>query len=479
MANPQQYQSGTQAISSLTGNERVAVDSGGAVTATVTTQQIAALAATGTAEIVNTTITTVGNGTLTAAGIVGGLITRTGPTAAYTDTTATAAQIVALLPSFVSGSTFFFSVKNGTQYLQTLQAGNNVTLPTTVIVGPFQVANYFGTVGGTSGSPTVTFTHLGTTAIGEATYLTAPVATALNTVGNGTITAAGINGGATLRGGSQSATPFTDTTDVATAIIAGNPGLVGKIGAAIVYYYINNTNALATIQGTTGITVSQGSLGSTALVPAGMTAGFIITYTATATLTMVCIGVSANTATTTGFAGSSSGETLLAASAVAAGTLTLPPVTGTLASTSGANLYVSDLKRCSATVTSNSTTLANVTGLSFTVVPGTYRVRAALSGVADGTGGIKYALNYTTTVVSVLEITGRGSTAAALATQHSTSTTTQALLFDQAAAVLFVELDGTIVVTTGGTVDIQVAQHATNASSTTVVGSYAEFTRIA
>lgn len=176
--------------------------------------------------------------------------------------------------------------------------------------------------------------------------------------------------------------------------------------------------------------------------------------------------------------GASSGTTTITPAAVASGALTAPSITGTLAATTGANLYISDLKRSSATVTSSSTTFANVTGLSFTVVPGTYRVRACLSGVADGTGGIKYAFNYTTAVVSNLEVTGKGNTASATAVQHSTTTTTQANLFDQAAAVLFVELEGTIVVTTGGTVDIQAAQHAANASSTTVLGSYAEFTRI-
>jgi len=46
------------------------------------------------------------------------------------------------------------------------------------------------------------------------------VATALNTVGAGTITAAGIIGRVTTRGGAQLSAPFTDTTDTAAAIIA-------------------------------------------------------------------------------------------------------------------------------------------------------------------------------------------------------------------------------------------------------------------
>ena len=49
------------------------------------------------------------------------------------------------------------------------------------------------------------------------------VITALNTVGNGTITAAGIVGKNTQRGGAQASAAFTDTTDTAVNIIAALP----------------------------------------------------------------------------------------------------------------------------------------------------------------------------------------------------------------------------------------------------------------
>lgn len=142
----------------------------------------------------------------------------------------------------------------------------------------------------------------------------------------------------------------------------------------------------------------------------------------------------------------------------------------------------SDIKRTSSALTKNaSTTYANITGLSATVVPGTYQFKCRLpSTVANGTGGIKYAFNYTTTVLSAMESTARGMTASAVATQHITSTTTQADLFTQAAAVLWVEIDGTMVVTTGGTIDLQMAQNTSNASDTVaLVGGSMQFTRIA
>lgn len=472
-------------VTTLTGAEIVSIATAGPQYAQTTTQAIAGLAGGGTTiEVVNTSITTAGNGTLTAAGIVGGLITRTGPSAAYTDTPATAAQIVALLPAFVSGATFSFVIKNATPYLQTLATSSGVTWPTTNIVGPFQLASYYATIGGTAASPTIVFTHLDTTPIGTAPSLTLPSAVTLSTVGAGTILANAFAAGGTARTGSQSGTPFTDTTDIAANIIAGNVGLIGKIGAAIRYEYANLTNALATIGGGTGVTVSQpgGSLASTALVPAGMTAAFNVTYTAAGTLTMVCIALSNNNSSIYAFAGSTSGETLLQASAVAAGTLTMPPVTGTLASSSGTDLFIADVYRCSAPVTANANVVpALVTGLSGAIAVGTYRFRAYLpSTVASGTGGIAYQMLLTTAVLSAMECSGFGYTAAAVAVQHTTTATTAATLFTQAAVVIATVLEGTFTVSTAGTFGITMCQNTSNASnSVALVGGYLELTRIA
>jgi hypothetical protein len=182
-------------------------------------------------------------------------------------------------------------------------------------------------------------------------------------------------------------------------------------------------------------------------------------------------------------AGSTSGSITLVAAAVAgSNTITYPAVTGTNASTSGTNLAIIDVKRTSAAVTANATTTyANVTGLSFTVVPGTYAFKLVLpSTVASGTGGIKYAFNYTTAVLSALQSSAAGYTASAVAVQNVTSTTTQADLFTQAAVVIRTVIEGTMVVTTGGTVDVRVAQNTSNASNTVaLIGGAGEFIRIA
>lgn len=236
----------------------------------------------------------------------------------------------------------------------------------------------------------------------------------------------------------------------------------------------------------------------------------------------------ASTETTLTLTGATSGTTVVQASAVASGTLTMPaatdtlvgkattdtltnktltaPVISTISNTGTLTLPTStdtlvgrattdtltnktiagaidsDIKRCSASVTANATTTyANVTGLSTTVVPGTYRFRVVLpSTVASGTGGIKYCFAYTTTVLSSIESTGMGFTAAAVAVQHTTTTTTQTDLFTQAAVVIMTILEGTCVVGTGGTIDVQMAQNTSNGSNTiTLIGSSMDFTRIA
>lgn len=462
----------------LNGNEVlwvVPVAANGALAATqqqTTTAAIAALAGQESSFVVSTVTAATGT-TLTGAQIASNQIIRTGPTANFSDATATATAIIAALPGGAAQGSTTVVYKNGTAYTATLTAGTGVTLPLTVIIPAFSEATY--TFVPTSATA-VTVYHGATVPIAIGANVTAPAATAINTVGAGTITAASFVGGLISRGGAQSATAFTDTTDTAAAIIAACANLVNKIGTAMFVDYSNTTNATATLTGGTGVTVSGVSV-----IPPNTIGRFLVTYTATATLTMVGVGVTQNIATALTVLGSSTG-----ASAIQSGNTgtsnfisTLPAVTGVLSSTSGANLYTADLKRCSGTVTSSSTTLANVTGLSFTVVPGTYKFTLVLQGVADGTGGIKYAFNYTTAVLSSLQASANGTTAAASATQSTTSTSTQALLFDQAAAVLQVIVHGTMIVTTGGTVDVQVAQHAANASSTTVVGSTAEFIRIA
>lgn len=235
------------------------------------------LGGTGGGALSNTSITTAGAGVLTAAGLVGGQITRTGPTAAYTDTTDTAAAIVAAEQGtkFQAGVTLLFFIKNNTAFPQTLAGGTGVTMSSVTVIPPFSVGQYFGTIGGTSDVPTMTWTHMGTA---TRTTDALEAATGLATVGDGVITAAGIAGKVTTRTGATAA--FTDTTATADLIIAAMPNAL--VGQTFEWTYVNNTVAPATIAGGVGVTAS-------AVIPAHSFTRFLVNYSVASTIVMTKI----------------------------------------------------------------------------------------------------------------------------------------------------------------------------------------------
>lgn len=97
---------------------------------------VAALAKNNPAPVV-TNIATAGAGTLTAAGILGGVINRSGPTTSYTDTIDTAANIIAALPSGTPTSAGYYTfVKNTTAFAETLAAGTGITLNGLTVIPP-------------------------------------------------------------------------------------------------------------------------------------------------------------------------------------------------------------------------------------------------------------------------------------------------------------------------------------------------------
>lgn len=168
---------------------------------------------------------------------------------------------------------------------------------------------------------------------------------------------------------------------------------------------------------------------------------------------------------------------LASAVAITGGTLTGVTISGaTISGTISGNTV-----RQSATVTANAnTTLANLTGLVQTVVPGTYAYKAVLAGTAGASGGWKVAFKYTSTVVSVLQNTSWAYTASTVAVSKTTTTTDQASLIAATTAYTAGVIEGTMVVTTGGTVQLQFAQNASDGTDSTIVlGSTMQFTRIA
>lgn len=110
-----------------------------------------------------------------------------------------------------------------------------------------------------------------------------PSITALNTVGNGTITAAGIVGTVTARGGAQSGSAFTDTTDTAALIIAAMPA-GAQTNASFLWRYQNTTNANATIAAGSGVTLSGNSI-----VPSLMWSEYLVVKTSGSTVSITFV----------------------------------------------------------------------------------------------------------------------------------------------------------------------------------------------
>ncbi len=100
----------------------------------------------------NTANTTVGASTLTAASFFGGYITRSGSTAAYTDTTPTITALVGAIPSgeLVTGLAWELTIKNNTSFVQTLTAGTGGTLSGITSIPPFSVGTFLVTINSTS-----------------------------------------------------------------------------------------------------------------------------------------------------------------------------------------------------------------------------------------------------------------------------------------------------------------------------------------
>lgn len=151
------------------------------------------------------------------------------------------------------------------------------------------------------------------------------------------------------------------------------------------------------------------------------------------------------------------------------------------------NNNFADVSLCStqfdAVTSTTGTTLTNVVGMvtdAYSLTPGTYEFQIYVAGVSTANCGIKLGLKQSvSSMLTSIESTAKGYTASAVAVQHSTTATDAASLFAQTAAVIAVEITGTMVIAKAGTLQLQAAQNAAHADTTSVyVGSYMKFTRV-
>ena len=240
----------------------------------------------GSLNLANAALTTVGAGTILAAAIGGGFVTRTGSTTAFTDTTDTAALINTLMVLAQNNGVLFRYI-NQTNATATIAGGTNVTMSGTQLVGPNSEGTFLLTrTDANTATPTFNMVGLQNNPIFVQPEI---VATALITVGAGAITAAGLVGGQVTRSGTQTAA-FNDTLPLASATITALPGTTA-IGQSWLYEHVNNTIWPATVLTNTGWTVS-----GTVIVPAGATGTFLVSVTSATTLTCQGLGVAPNVA---------------------------------------------------------------------------------------------------------------------------------------------------------------------------------------
>ena len=108
-------------------------------------------------EVINNALTTVGSGTILGSMLATGILNRTGPAGAFTDTTDTAGNIIAAIfgginnTGLQNGTTFRLTYINSVAFAATLAAGTGVTLGANTGIAASSVKDYLVTV--TNGTP--------------------------------------------------------------------------------------------------------------------------------------------------------------------------------------------------------------------------------------------------------------------------------------------------------------------------------------
>lgn len=230
----------------------------------------------------NSTLTTVGAGTLTAAILASGLVTRTGPVAAFTDTTDTGTALDLLLGAPAVGASFLFEYKNSTAFAATILGGTGVTISGRTVVTPNSVGEYLLTKTAAN-----TYTMLGIGIYPQAIFgVQALVATADNGTTQ-TLTTAMVTGGLQTFHASSGGTTPSLTLPLGTDMDTALPDM--RVGQSYLLRVINSNSGTATIVTNTGWTLT-----GTLTLATNTWREFVITKTGTGTYTGASVGTGTN-----------------------------------------------------------------------------------------------------------------------------------------------------------------------------------------
>ncbi len=233
-------------------------------------------------EPLNTALATVGNGTLTAAAMLGGIITRTGSVAAFTDTTSNGTLLdSALGADAITGFSRVVQIKNGTAFAETIAGGVGVTVSGRSIVPGNSVGQFLLTRTGTA-----TYTLVG---IGVATQVVFDQFAYIATADDGTtqtLTAAMVVGGNITYHQTLSGTTPSLTLPLGADMDTALPNMV--TGQSYVLRVVNTNSGTATIVTNTGWTLT-----GTLTLLTNTWREFVITRTGTGTYTGKQVGTGA------------------------------------------------------------------------------------------------------------------------------------------------------------------------------------------
>ena len=138
-----------------------------------------------------------------------------------------------------------------------------------------------------------------------------------------------------------------------------------------------------------------------------------------------------------------------------------------------ANHNFSDVSLCDTQLDiTSSTTLTNVSGMvTETLRAGqTYKFRITIPTVCTANNGSKFAFKFgTASMITAIEYEAKAFTASGVAVTRGTTATDQALLCDNASAVvILVEITGVVDIAADGTLQLQAAEHTSHADTFSV-----------
>lgn len=226
----------------------------------------------------NTAVSTVGAATLTAAQLITGLITRSGSTAAFTDTTDTAVAIVAALPGYTVGQSFNLLINNTTAFPETIAGGTGVTVTGNIVIP----ANSTGEVVVKITSATAVSVYMTGASANTALPATKFTTAALTA---GTIPAASITGAAMCYWTNTGATPGAQTFPTAATLFANIPN--AYVGMSTAFRVINTGAGTLTLTADAGPTIT---ITGTATVAQNVTRDYVLTFTSATAATVQSVG---------------------------------------------------------------------------------------------------------------------------------------------------------------------------------------------